>query len=112
MDQKLPIRSQEGGPGKIHFEYQAAFIESEIAGRGEIIQVGIPAPRSFELLLGPAQLFVLHFELDLVGSELVGETLHVQAGNTLQPFRLVPQPLLRLPAERCEVFFGPLFRHS
>src|SRR5262245_13899148 len=68
----------------------ALCIQREMAGRGKIVEVEITVARRFKLDLGPAQLVVLHVELDLVNLYFVHERLHIidRHGRDVTPCRL------------------------
>ena len=88
--------------GEIQLPYHSARIKGEIADGCKVIELGVFIPRQLKLLLGPAQLFVLHLQLhpeDLVF--LLGPAqlfiLHLQLA--LVALKIIDEPLRR--------FLGP-----
>ena len=74
-------------------------IQREMAGRGKIVEIHIAVTGRFELHLGPAQLIVLHLQLDLMDLQLVHELLHILDRHGRDVALGRPQQLFRLPAE-------------
>jgi hypothetical protein len=72
---------------------------SELIAEGrKVIQFSIPAVLCFKLILHPAQLFVPHFQFNLVSAEIVNEVADIMGKELLQPLNLCAR----------HFFFGPL----
>ncbi len=71
VDQAGPVGAEQRGRGEVRFQYEAGLIQGAIADRSEIVEVEVARARRVEHELEPAQLLVLHLELDLVDLELV-----------------------------------------
>ncbi len=60
------VHSQQTNDRKIGLQDQPLFAEGDIPHRGQFVQLEIARPRSLQFLLGPAQLLVLHLQLNLM----------------------------------------------
>ena len=63
--------AKQGGEREVGFEDQALRADGAVANGGEIVEVEIAGAGGGEFVLRPAQLLVLHFQLDLVDLQLV-----------------------------------------
>src|SRR6266850_1919569 len=70
-----------------------------MAGRGKFIEIHIAVARCFELHLGPAELIVLHLQLDLMDLQLMHQLLHVLDRHGRDVALGRPEPRFRLPKE-------------
>ena len=77
-DEPLPLHAQQGGGGQVGIAHDARVVQSEIAHRRQVEEVEVLLALRVQLVLGAAQLLVLHLELDLVDAQLVdgGGELH------------------------------------
>jgi hypothetical protein len=52
-----------------------------MAGRGKVVEIHIAVADRFKLPLSPAELVVLHFQLDLIDLEFMHQLVHVLGGH-------------------------------
>ena len=99
-DQRPPVDAEQGPGPQIGLLNRALSIQREVAGRGKIVEIHITIARRFECQLSPAQLLVLHLQLDLMDLQLLHELLHVldRHGGHVAISR--PEEFLRLSAKR------------
>ena len=71
----VSVRAKHLGPGKINLLHKAVLVKCGVAQRGEIIQVYIKVPVSFQKLLSLAQLPVLFRQLLLMLSQFGNQML-------------------------------------
>ena len=81
VDHLAAFHAQQVGGSEVSFQDQSCFIEGQIAHRRELVEVEVPGARGGDFLLRPAQLLVLHLELDLVHLQLVEQTQGFLEGN-------------------------------
>ena len=82
-DQLLPGEAEYRPNPQIGFHNRAVRIHRKMADRGKIIEVHIAVARRFELQLGPAELVVLHLQLDLVDLQLMHHALNFLRGHAV-----------------------------
>jgi hypothetical protein len=66
-----PGDSKQIGAGKIGLFNNPLAAEGQIPHRGQIIEVKITGPRSFQLMLGAAQLVIPHLQFKLMYPQLM-----------------------------------------
>ena len=66
---------EEGSAGEVHGTDGPIAVDSNVADRGEIVEVGILFQSRFQIVPGSAQLFILHLQFDLVDLQFVKESL-------------------------------------
>ena len=74
-DEIAPFKTQKPGTGKIYLGNFALPVHHEITNRRKVKQLVIFLPGAFQLYLGLAKLLVLKLQFNLVGIQLVDETL-------------------------------------
>jgi hypothetical protein len=67
------LHAEEARRREVGLEHDVPVAERDVADGGEVEELDVGGSRGGELLLGPAQLLVLHLELDLVHAQLVEE---------------------------------------
>ena len=72
--------SQQLRSGQIDLANQPLRVEDEIADRGKIVEFRKLVPRQLQFLPGKAQLFVLHFQFDLVDRQFMDKSLALTLG--------------------------------
>ncbi len=83
-DEPLPLDAEQARGREVRFADDAVVAHGEVAHGRQVEEIEIARPRGFKLLLGAAQLLVLHLELDLVDAQLVdggGELLEHGRGG-------------------------------
>ena len=61
--------------------------DGAIAHRGQIVEIKIASPRSFQVCLGPLKLLVLHLQFDLMYEQLLQSLLTGHGSASLKRFR-------------------------
>lgn len=82
VNQLLALRSQQCDTGEIDFRDQPLARQGEVTDRGELVEIHIAVAGLFQRGIGAPQLFILHFQFDLMHLELVQQFLG-RAGRRL-----------------------------
>ncbi len=80
LDQFIARQVQHRRRGEVGLQNQALFVDRAIANGGQIKQVKVARARAVQLLLGVAQLLVLHFQFNLVHLQFVQKLAYAFAG--------------------------------
>jgi len=85
VQQTSSLHTELSGRSQVEINDLANFIEGEVANRGKIVEVCIPRAGNFEVVLHSPELFVLHFEFDLMNPQLTNKAFGLFEAHLLRP---------------------------